>query len=198
VGRARSHPPEGPSLRLFVAVDVPERVKTKLLATLKPFRDRIPGARWTNPTGWHVTLKFLGATRPGVLDPVREAVEATAAASTTFESRLTRLGAFPTPGRARVVWAGLDDPGERFAAMVGMLDHLLSDYFVAETRAFTPHLTVARLTPPRAIREFAPDLLDTAVSSTRFRVDRLVLYRSFLSPAGARYEPQLSAALATP
>ncbi len=197
MGRPRSNPPEAKPLRLFVAVDVPESVKTKLLETLKPFRERIPGARWTNPTGWHVTLKFLGATWPRMLDPVRAAVEEAAAASTAFDSKVTRLGAFPSPRHARVVWAGLDDPGERFGEMVKILDHLLGEHFIPETREFTPHLTVARLAPPRAISEFAPDLLETAVTSRRFTVGRLVLYRSYLSPAGARYEPQLSVPLAT-
>ena len=38
----------------------------QLAERVAPFRERIPGARWTRGDGWHVTLKFLGKTFPGV------------------------------------------------------------------------------------------------------------------------------------
>jgi 2'-5' RNA ligase len=194
MARDRASRPEAKPLRLFVAVDVPDRVKAELADATAPYRDRIRGARWTRSDGWHVTLKFLGATWPRLVETVRESVQAAAGAAEAFDSRLTSLGVFPSPGRARVVWAGLEDPEGRFGALVKALDDLLADDFVAERRAFTPHLTVARLIPPRNIREFAPDLVGTTVPSEPFPVDRLVLYRSHLSPKGATYEPLLEAA----
>lgn len=197
MARDRASRPEAKPLRLFVAVDVPDRVKADLASAVEPYRDRIPGARWTRSEGWHVTLKFLGATWPRLLDEIHGAVEAAAKASDGFETRLRELGVFPIPGRARVVWAGLEDPEGRFSALVKLLDELLVEHFVPEKRAYTPHLTVARLNPPRSIREFAPDLVGKTVVSEPFPVDRLVLYRSHLSPKGATYEPLLEAHLAT-
>jgi 2'-5' RNA ligase len=102
---------------------------------------------------------------------------------------------FPSPGRARVVWAGLEDSEGRFASLVKSLDDLLVEDFVPEKRPFTPHLTLARLNPPRNIREFAPQLVGTRVPSDPFTIDRLVLYRSHLSPKGATYEPLVEAPL---
>jgi 2'-5' RNA ligase len=49
------------------------------------------------------------------------------------------------------------------------------------------------MNPPRNIREFVPDLVGTPVPSEPFVVDRLVLYRSHLSPKGATYEPLITA-----
>jgi 2'-5' RNA ligase len=195
MARDRAARPEAKPLRLFVAVDVPDRVKSDLAAAVKPYRDRIPGARWTRSDGWHVTLKFLGTTWPRLLEEVQAAVGAASRGSDGFETRLTQLGVFPSPGRARVVWAGFEDPEGRFAALVKELDELLVEHFVPEKRAFTPHLTVARLNPPRNIREFAPELVGTTVVSEPFAVDRLVLYRSHLSPKGATYEPLLESPL---
>ncbi len=195
MARDRASRPEAKPLRLFVAVDVPDDVKATLAAALAPFRDRIPGGRWTRSDGWHVTLKFLGATWPRLMDDVVGAVRSAAQTNEAFESNLTHVGVFPSPRRARVVWAGLADPEGRFGAMVERLDDLLEEHFVPEKRAFTPHLTLARLTPSRDVGEFAPDLVGAAVPSRSFVVDRLVLYRSHLSPHGARYEPMLSEAL---
>jgi hypothetical protein len=52
---------------------------------------------------------------------------------------------------------------------------------------------VARLVPPRNLREFAPSFLGTRVDSDPFEIGGLTLYRSHLSPAGARYEPVVQA-----
>jgi 2'-5' RNA ligase len=179
-------------LRLFIAVDVPDAVKEGLAKRVGLFRDRIPGARWTGFDGWHVTLKFLGSTWPRLVGAVQEAVAKTAAETAPFESALTRVGAFPTAARARVLWAGLDDPDGTLGAVAKRLDALLSEDFVAEKRAFTPHLTLARLVPPRNLREFVPEFDGMAVTSERFRIDRVVLYRSHLSPRGATYEALFS------
>ena len=192
MARDRASRSEAKPLRLFVAADVPEDVKTTLAETLAPFRDRIPGGRWTRSDGWHVTLKFLGATWPRLMDDVRGAVRSVAQTSRAFETSLTQVGVFPSARRARVLWAGLADPEARFGAMVTRLDELLEDHFVPENRPFTPHLTLVRLTPSRDVGEFAPDLVGAAVPSRPFVVDRLVLYRSHLSPQGARYEPLAS------
>jgi 2'-5' RNA ligase len=198
MGRDRASRPEARPLRLFVAVDVPDRVKADVASAVAPFKERIPPARWTREDGWHVTLKFLGATWPRLLDTVRGAVQTAASRAKAFETRLTQMGVFPSPTRTRVVWAGLEDAENRFPALVKSLDDLLAEDFVAEKRAFTPHLTLARMNPPRNIREFVPDLVGTPVPSEPFVVDRLVLYRSHLSPKGATYEPLITAPLSAP
>jgi 2'-5' RNA ligase len=193
----RATGPEAKPIRLFIAVDVPDAVKTKLAGDVARFRDQVRQARWTRSDGWHVTLKFLGMTWPRLVGAVSAAVTAVAAEANAFRSAVTELGAFPSPGRARVIWAGLSDPEERFAALAGRLDELLAEEFDAEQRPLTPHLTLARLNPPRDIREFAPDLLGASVASEPFEVGRLVLYQSRLSPKGATYQPLLEAPLSS-
>jgi RNA 2',3'-cyclic 3'-phosphodiesterase len=189
VARDHDEPPPAKPLRLFIAADVPEDVQASLDASLAFFRDRIPGARWTQRSGWHVTLKFLGRTWPRLVDEIKAAVERAAGETPPFETALTAIGAFPSERRAQVLWAGLSDAEDHFETMVKRLDDLLDDYFMSEDRAFTPHLTVARLTTPRALDEFVPDLPGMVVASRAFPIGELVLYRSHLSPKGATYEP---------
>jgi 2'-5' RNA ligase len=179
---------EAKPLRLFVAVEVPDDVKAHLAEVVAPFRGRIPLGRWTQESSWHVTIKFLGNTWPRLVDEVRTAMATTASETEPFPSALTEIGVFASPTRARVVWAGLADPEKRLASAARRLDDLLEDFFVPEKRELTPHLTLARLTPPRNIREFAPELVGLGVASREFPVDSLVLYRSHLSPKGATYE----------
>lgn len=192
MARDRAARPEARPLRLFVAFDLPGDVLDALIGAVAPFRDRIPAARWTRADGWHVTLKFLGATWPRLVDWVQSTVADVGAASSPIASHITEMGAFPSIRRARVVWAGLADPDGALAALAGALDEALAEHFLPEQRSYSPHLTLARLNPPRDVREFAPELLSVPVRSDPFPVDRIVVYRSHLSPRGATYEPLAS------
>jgi len=185
MARDRAARPEARPLRLFVAVDVPEDVRDLVGVAVAPWRDRHPRAKWVPKENQHVTLKFLGSTWPRLIEWVTQAVEGAAEGSGPFETRVTGLGAFPSPRRARVLWAGLDDSGGRMAAMAAALDEALAKEFEPEKRAFTAHLTVARFDPPVSLGD---DLSATALITDSFPIDRLVLYRSHLQRPAPVYE----------
>jgi RNA 2',3'-cyclic 3'-phosphodiesterase len=171
------------ALRLFVAFDVPEEVRRVVAAAVEPLRQAFPKARWVPIENQHVTLKFLGATWPRLLDRVTEAIEDVALAAAPITTRVERLGAFPNERRARVLWAGLDDPDGRLVELAGALDEALRRDFPPEKRAFTPHLTVARFEPQVALGELA------ALTTDPFEIDRVALFRSHLRRPAPVYEP---------
>ena len=170
---------------MFVAVSVPEEAKSAIASAVAPWRLEFSRARWTPPENWHVTLKFLGATWPRLVEWVQEQVAIVAAEASAFQTRVDGLGAFPSAGRARVLWAGLEDPDERTARLVSDLDAALAKEFRAQTRAFHPHLTVARSDPPLHLPE---TFWQTRLRTEVFRVDRLVLFRSHLRRPAPLYE----------
>jgi RNA 2',3'-cyclic 3'-phosphodiesterase len=168
-----------------VAVEPPDAVRDAVEAALTPWRDAIPGARWSARERWHVTLKFLGATPPDLVDRTADAVAETAGQVTTFETRLTGLGAFPKRGPARVLWAGLDDRSGRLAGLALGVDAALADMFPPERRPLHPHLTVGRCDP--AVR-LPQGFVETPVAPASFTVDRVSLFRSHLGGGPPRYE----------
>jgi len=184
VARDRASRPQAKALRLFVAFDVPDDVRAGLAEAVETLRAQLSG-RWTPPQNWHVTVKFLGATWPRLVDWVTETCRTVATQHDGFPSALEGLGAFPNPRRARVLWAGLADATGRSAGLAAALDDALSREFAPEKRAFTPHLTVARFQPPAQV---ADALEGIEVASRPFEVDRLVLYRSHLQRPAPRYE----------
>ena len=184
MARDRASRPEAKPLRLFVAFEVPEAVRAELARVVEPIRDRFPKARWVPVENQHVTVKFLGSTYPRLVEWVTSTVEEIAASHAPFQTRVTGLGAFPNARRARVLWAGLDDPGSRSAAIAGGLDDALAREFKVEKREFTPHLTVARFDPPVAL-----DPGEILFESEPFTVDRVVLFRSHLRRPAPVYEP---------
>jgi 2'-5' RNA ligase len=171
------------SVRLFVALDLPEAAR----AALARFRDSA-----ADPAVWrpladslHVTLAFLGH-RP------EEDVERVTAVLRDLEAwRPPELalgdGLLLPPRRARVLTVALADP----AGVLGALQAEVSAGLAAaglyepEARPFRPHVTVARLRsgarPPRA--------LDAAPEALAFTAGAVTLYRSRLGRGGAVYEP---------
>jgi 2'-5' RNA ligase len=169
-----------------VAVEVPEEAKRAVDEAFAPWRERFPKARWSPIENWHVTLKFLGSTWPRLTGWLHERVRAAAAAHPAFETRVTGIGCFPSPGRARVLWAGLDDRSGRMAALALDLDEALASEFKRENRAFRAHLTVARSDPPLRLPE---GFAGAPVETEPFAVDHVVLFRSHLRRPAPLYEP---------
>jgi 2'-5' RNA ligase len=176
-------------VRLFVAVEVPAAVRERVEAAVVPLRERHPRARWVPRQNQHVTMKFLGATWPRLVDWVTRAIGDVARSTPVFSTPVEGLGAFPSERRARVLWAGLDDADGRLGAIAAALDLALEREFTPEKRPFTPHLTVARFDPPVRLEEVP------AVGSDPIPVDRLVLFRSHLRRPAPVYEPVQTLAL---
>jgi 2'-5' RNA ligase len=184
MARDRASRPEAKPLRLFVAFDVPPAVRDAAEASVAPWRDRFPRAKWVPKQNQHVTLKFLGATWPRLVPWVHGTVAAVARAHAPVPTRVLGLGAFPNARRARVLWVGLDDTASGLARIAAGLDEALSREFAPEKRGFTPHLTVARFDPPVELE----GLEDVELVSEPFEIDRIVLYRSHLRRPAPVYE----------
>ena len=176
----------GERWRLFVATPVPYERLAELERETELLRERWPDARWIPPANQHVTLRFLGATPLGLLAPLGEVLGATAARARPEEISLRGFGAFPTAARARVLWAGIDDPAGLLSGLARSLDDALKGLgFEPEERDYTPHLTLARFRSPVRLAELPAH--DPALEP--FSVTEMILYRSHTSPKGARYEP---------
>lgn len=170
-------------LRLFTAVRVPRDQLEWLddaVAGLRP----LSGARWTALENQHVTLNFLGWIESGLLGRVVAAVEEVATLHTSAEVTLTGLGAFPRERRASVLWAGVEDPEGLLPSLARDLgERVRAVGYEPEERPYTAHLTLARFKTPRPV-----ELPAIPAPPSPFTVDRVTLYRSRLSPGGARYE----------
>lgn len=178
---------EEPSLRLFAAFDVPADILEEVSSRTVALRRSLPDARWIPAQNQHVTLRFFGRTPQGRLEALKGLCEEVAAAHHPGEVRLSALGAFPRLRRARVLWAGIEDPTGVSAGLNAELEAGARALgFAPEERAYAPHLTLARLRVPAPVPPGAAEISfeDLPV----FSVAHLVVYRSHLSNRGARYE----------
>lgn len=177
--------PETRSLRLFVGFDVPSETADAIERAIEPWRAAFPAARWVPRENWHVTLRFLGQTWPRLEAWVGERVGEAAASCVPVQTRVRALGRFPAGGRARVLWAGLDDDAGLLGRIARALDAALAAEFRPETRAFSPHLTVARSDPPL---ELPAAFVETPMEPVGTLIGSITLFRSHLQRPAPRYE----------
>jgi 2'-5' RNA ligase len=172
--------------RLFFGLPLDETARAALREKVVRLRALPwgPRVRWTRPEGWHCTLKFLGSV------PVEATASLIAAAAKLAplsgpSSEWRKLGAFPSLHRARILVAHLDDATEQLAYLAARLEDLASEHGVArETRAFRPHVTLARFERPCDAESFRSELVLTG----RVSLGPVTLYASRLGPGGSQYE----------
>jgi RNA 2',3'-cyclic 3'-phosphodiesterase len=176
-------------IRSFVAILLPEAPRRALAAEIEQLRGSGRGVSWVAADNLHFTLKFLGGVEPDRLERVAAALAAVAAPGAAFDLGLRGLGAFPSPSRPRVIWAGVAAGGTQMARLAAGVEEALAALgFASEGRPFSAHVTLGRVREPRRDAPLAAALTAGAGREFgQFRVDRLALMRSELSPGGARY-----------
>ena len=117
-------------------------------------------------------------------------MRAAASVAAPFDMGVGGLGLFPDRGSPRVLWLGVSLPSEAHALQAACERLAVAAGFTAEPRPFRPHLTLARWRD----RVRRPDLPDVDLGVVR--VDRLILYRSDIHPAGPAYRALLALPLA--
>jgi RNA 2',3'-cyclic 3'-phosphodiesterase len=177
--------------RLFVALDLPERVRDGL-AGWGEAELIDPALRPVAPGSLHVTLVFLGH---------REAADVEAIAAVVRRSGgpapLLKLeDPIPLPRRRRASLFALPAPSPATTDLRhGLVERLVgAGPHAAEERDFWPHVTVARVRAeghgsrrPAAVARRPGDLPERLKEP--FLGVRMTLYRSELQPRGARYVP---------
>jgi 2'-5' RNA ligase len=184
-------------VRMFVALDLPEMVRTDIAAWGESeLAD--PALRRVEPGSLHVTLAFLGDRPLSDVEPIAEVMEVVANRPMLME--LGDAVGRPKGGRPRLI--ALPVSGEAVMWLEDMLGRLLAfeGLYRSEKRPFWPHVTVARVRnegggsrQPRRV-EIPPGPAPTKRIGW-FDAVRISLYRSELQPRGARYVPLAQAEL---
>ena len=180
-------------IRAFLAIQLPDDVTTTLghLAN-QVAQARVGGLKPVRPENMHLTLKFFGNVNARQVESIVDTVTYTLKAIRPFTLRLGHVGAYPSNRSPRVLWVGLDgdvaplqDTHRRIETALGQIA------IEPDSRAFKPHLTVARIRDraPHTERRRAAEALFSAEfrSGLPVPVERVSLMRSTLLPEGPQY-----------
>jgi 2'-5' RNA ligase len=171
-------------MRVFIALDIPTDVRAGLTKYMEGARLLAPEARWARVEGLHVTLKFVGEASESRVGEIKTALASVKAAP--FTLRFAGVGFFPNPKAARVFWAGVDggDDLPRLASTVEAALEKLA--FPRETKAYHPHLTLARMSS-RPLRELQPLSDDPPSQFGTMTAREFFLYQSQPQKGGSKY-----------
>jgi RNA 2',3'-cyclic 3'-phosphodiesterase len=181
-------------MRIFVALFVPDAVRDAVVDAIESLRRPGDGVSWVKPENLHYTLRFTGALGEDGTRRVGEAVDEAARRHSPFELALGGLGCFPPKGVPRVLWTGASLGAEPLEAYARDLEQgLRGRGFDRADHPFRAHLTIGRVRDARGGPALAPSrdwreaLAAVALQAPAFRVERVAVVHSQLSPKGSMY-----------
>lgn len=135
------------TIRTFIALDVSKPIRTRLADLQQELAEQASGVKWVGMESYHLTLLFLGDVP--TLDTVKicREVQRRAAHHEPYTLEVVGLGGFPNSRRPKVLWAGIGEGADETRALHADLEEGLMGLgcYRREERAFTPHLTLGRL-----------------------------------------------------
>ena len=180
-------------MRLFVAAEIGDTLAARAADLISDLQQRVsasaPRARltWAASDRLHITIRFIGEVDEGRAAAIRTALEPRLDVE-PFELVLAGAGAFPGSGPPRVVWAGIEKGRDWLIAVEREIGARLAALGLpADTRPYSPHLTLARVKKAEGLRSarLFEGLADRQIGTTR--IDAITLFQSRLSPKGSQY-----------
>ena len=173
--------------RLFIAIDLPDKIAESLVALDPHYR----GLIFSVPSQIHLTLAFFAAVDPATADLLEEKLAAISFRA--FFLPVTGLGTFSRKGTPHVLWISVGHAHPHlFQLHKRVNEAALACNLPIEERAWTPHFTIARG------RGISPALIQSFLKKYRdydagmIYVDAFHLYESTLTPAGAIHRRELT------
>jgi 2'-5' RNA ligase len=177
-------------IRTFIAVDVGAEIRAAAVALQQRLARTGAEVKWAGAESMHVTLLFLGEVDELEVVSVCRVVKDVAGREPPFPLRVSGVGAFPTPRRPKIVWAGITDGAEPLRRLYAKLEERLLELgcYRKEERAYTPHLTLGRVKGEKdglALAAELPKLL--AWDGGQTVVDEVLVFSSELTRDGPEY-----------
>jgi 2'-5' RNA ligase len=172
--------------RLFVAIDLPEPVTSRLVELDPGLR----GVRWMRQDQMHLTVSFFGDVEPITEEALREKLSGIRFSK--FFIPLNGIGTFPQKGKPNVIWVGVGrGHPQLFHVYKRVQEAALGAGLEPDLRSWHPHITIARC------REVSAESVRPLLKAQRdldlglVRVERFSLYSSIPGPLGSVYTREL-------
>lgn len=168
--------------RVFFAINLDDSIKHQIHTEIEALKKicNMP-IRWVRESQLHLTLRFIADITQNQLADIYHQVhflEETA----SFDLKLDKIAIFPSQ-KPRIIGIKIDLSDE-LAQLVATLNHQLRGIGLeSDERSFLPHITLGRIAKPKR----KPIALDGLTLPPRQRVNKIILFRSELTPDGSIY-----------
>lgn len=131
-------------MKLFIAVELENNVKTELEGVQEKLKDRALKGRFTSKDNFHLTLRYIGEVHPKNIDSLKNMIDQVSVNKKTFDLSLGPIGSFPKKQR-HIVWAGLQGRLESLHNLYLDLEAaLIKEGVKKEGRPYNPHISLGR------------------------------------------------------
>jgi 2'-5' RNA ligase len=169
-------------MRLFVAVDLPDGLKTYLSSVASQLKSDTATVAIAKEL--HVTLKFLGDVAEEHIEDIERRLSSIAFRS--FQTKLGTVGTFGEGRETSVVWGGVE-PVDAWRKLAKEVDRKLPE-FKNDYPVFNPHITFARVKKVIAVEAFKELVASIELDHRMFEVSKFTLIQSIPGLEGHRYK----------
>lgn len=166
--------------RLFIAIEVPQRIKEKIADLEHHFEPRFDKALWTKPENIHLTLVFLGNTDYNQIPDIITTLDNIK--NDSFEVVFSAIGGFPNLRRPHTLWIGIQENLALFYLREKIIKNLSELNLNIDEKKFIPHLTITRFRKRRPIE------LRMENNFGKFKAKEFILFDSVLSKDGPKHQ----------
>jgi RNA 2',3'-cyclic 3'-phosphodiesterase len=180
--------------RTFVAVELSAAIHQALNDIMLTYKHySLQAVHWVPVKNIHLTLRFLGDTTPQQIETVKQSTRVLAQQYSPFEINVEGSGVFPNFKHPRVIWVATKSPDSLFQLQAAIENNCRQIGFASETRPFSPHLTLGRVSPNagnQEIEKLIKTLSEVKVGHLgQCKIERITFFKSDLNPSGAVYSP---------
>ena len=180
-------------IRVFIAIEVSATAKEELSRVIRDLKRAGADIKWIHPRATHLTLKFLGEIPEKKVEDIARRLGEVASRTGPFDMVLDGIGVFPDWGGVKVIWTGIGEGAREAENLAGAVERSLAgEGFPPEGRKFRPHLTLGRARSGKGRSDLKNAALKIKVEPAKSTVDKIVIFRSELTPAGALHTPLAS------
>lgn len=176
-------------MRLFIAIDVPLKIKESLLKICEMLPKDLD-IKMNKVKEFHLTLKFLGEVPEEKLPLIKEKL--TEISCKNINLKLEKVGFFKNRGGyINVIWAGCSENKNLSILQKNIETKMEEIGFAPENRKFSPHLTLARIKYYSDNKGFEDKVCSINIDPQTFDVKSFSLIESILTREGAKYKKLL-------
>ena len=173
-------------IRLFVALIIPDTVKSEIFNHCYVAAVNPSDYRWEAEEKVHLTLKFIGEVKDEFLSQIIDELEFVKNYS-SFDCTISRFGFFFRENEARILWCNLETD-ESIVSLVDELNDRLKKYDIeVEKRKFKGHLTLLRI-KERVTEDFIKKIKEYKFDPIEFNTYQIALIQSVLKRSGSDYK----------
>ncbi len=130
-------------MRLFYAIELDDSTRLLLADNQSRLKTKALRANFTRTENLHLTLRFMGEIDTGHVEVLKRIQDHIGSNFPSFGLELSGPGVFER-GHKSIVWRGVKDSAPLYSLQKALEQEICLNGFPPETKAYSPHITLAR------------------------------------------------------